>query len=192
MSSPAAAVPAPSTGLRAANFHWWPTALGILFALGQGLGVGGGFASIVIVCAVIYLFAAVTERPGFAWIGFAASIPLIGLAFVLKTQWPSLVAIAGLGVVLVLVGLARGSWRTAINRWQLGAAGVFGAIAIVSVVAPAPVTGILVVVGLIGHAVWDLVHHARNQVVSRRYSEFCAALDLALAVVVVVLLFVAR
>lgn len=174
------------------TFHWWPTALGVVFALAQGFGVGGGFASIVIVCAVIYLFAAVTARPGFAWVGFAISIPLVGLAFVLKSEWPSLAAIGGLGVVLVVVGLFRGTWRTAINRWQLLAAGVFGVIAVVAVLAPAPITGILIAVGLIGHGIWDLVHHARNQVVSRRYSEFCAALDFALAIIVVVLLFVVR
>ncbi len=54
--------------------------------------------------------------------------------------------------------------------------------------APAAVTGILIAIGLIGHGIWDLVHHARNEVVSRRYSEFCAALDFALAIIYVVLL----
>lgn len=179
-----------STGLR--SFHWWPTALGLVFALAQGFGVGGGFASIVIVCAVIYLFSAVTQRPGFAWLGFAASIPLVGLAFVLRNEWPSLIAIAGLGLVLVVAGLVRGTWRFPSYRRQLAGAAVFGAIAFTSVVVPPPVTGILIAIGLIGHGIWDLVHHARNEVVSRRYAEFCAALDFALAIIVTVLLFVAR
>ena len=110
----------------------------------------------------------------------------------LKNEWPSLVAIAGLGLVLVVVGLFRGTWRLPSNRWQLLAAAVFGAIAFTSVLVPPPITGILIAIGLIGHGIWDLVHHARNEVVSRRYSEFCAALDFALAIIVVVLLFVAR
>ena len=47
--------------------------------------------------------------------------------------------------------------------------------------------GILIAVGLAAHAVWDIVHHRRNAVVSRSYAEFCAVLDLTLAVVVILL-----
>ncbi len=96
-----------------------------------------GFAAIVIVCAVIYLLAAVTRRPGSAWIGFAASILLVGLSIFVDTQWPSVAAIGALGIVLFVIGLFRGTWRSAINRWQLVGAAVFGAIAVVSLVAPA-------------------------------------------------------
>jgi hypothetical protein len=176
-----------ATGLRTApGIHWWPTLLGVIAATGQAFGARTGFAAIVMVCAVIYLLAAVTARPWAAWIGFAASLPLVGLAVVLRTEWPSLVAIGLAGVVLAIVGVVRGTWRDRVNRYSLIAAPVFGVIAVVAALVPAVAVPV-VVVGLVAHAVWDVVHHRRGWVVASRYAEFCAALDLALAVLVVVL-----
>jgi len=173
-----------SSGLR-----WWPLALGVAVAAGQAFGAGRGFASIVLVCAVIYLFAAVTARPAFAWIGFAASLPLVGLAVLLRTETLSLALIGAAGIVLVIVGMMRGAWQRRINRIQLVAAAAFGAVAVVAVVAP-PVAGPLVIAGLLAHAAWDIVHHRRNAVVARPYAEFCAALDIALGILIAVLLLV--
>jgi hypothetical protein len=170
----------------APGIHWWPTLLGVAAATGQAFGARTGFAAIVMVCAVIYLLAAVTARPWAAWIGFAASLPLVGLAVVLRTEWPSLVAIGVAGIVLVVVGFVRGTWRDRVNRYQLIAAPVFGALAVVAALVPV-VAVPLIVVGLVAHAAWDVVHHRRRWVVAPQYAEFCAALDLVLAVLVVVL-----
>lgn len=62
----------------------------------------------------------------------------------------------------------------------------FGTVAILaaSLGDPIAITA-LVVVALLAHAAWDIWHHVRATVVSRPYAEFCAALDITLAVAVV-------
>ena len=174
--------PAHGSGIR-----WWPTLIGLAFALAVGLGVGGGFPAIVLVCAVIYLFAAVTARPGMAWLGFLVTSPAVAVGPLLDAEWLSLSIIGALGLVLVVIGLVRGTWNTPANRVQLLGVVVFGAVALGAYVVQPVLAGILIAVGLVAHAVWDIVHHRRNAVVSRTYAEFCAVLDLTLAVVVVLL-----
>ena len=174
--------PAHGSGIR-----WWPTLIGLAFALAVGLGVGGGFAAIVLVCAVIYLLAAVTARPGMAWLGFLVTGPAVAIGPILDAEWLSLSIIGAFGLVLVVIGLVRGTWKTAINALQLVGVVGFGAIALIAYLVQPVLAGILIAVGLAAHAVWDIVHHRRNVVVSRSYAEFCAVLDLTLAVVVILL-----
>ena len=42
-------------------------------------------------------------------------------------------------------------------------------------------------IGLLGHAAWDVYHHWNQKVVSRSMAEFCLVLDIALAVTIIVL-----
>jgi hypothetical protein len=187
MSDSSTTVSQPSIARRSAELHWWPTALGVVFALALALGFGTGFATIVMVCAVIYVFAAVAGRPGAAWIGFLASGPIVAVGLIFDAEWLALSITAVLCTVLIVIGLARGTWRTTVNRWQLLGVAVFGALAVVASVTSPLVAGILIAVGLIGHAAWDVAHHVRRAVVSRPYAEFCAVLDVTLAVAVIVL-----
>lgn len=172
------------------SIHWWSTALGAVFALATGLGLLRLAAPIVVVCALIYLLAAVVARRDAAWAGFAASLPLVGIAAIPGGAWVSLAVLGVAAVVLVVIGAVRGTWRTAINRAQLVAAAGFTAIAAVAIVTSPLVGGILIAIGLAAHGVWDIVHHRRNLVVTRPYAEFCAVLDLVLAAIVVVRLVV--
>jgi hypothetical protein len=187
MSESSTVVSRPPIRLRAVELHWWPTALGVVFALTLALGFGTGFATIVMVCAVIYVFAAVAGRPRAAWLGFLASGPVVAVGLVFDAEWLALSITAVLGLVLLIVGLARGTWRTAVNRWQLLGVAVFGALAVVASVTSPLVAGILIAAGLIAHAAWDVTHHVLRAVVSRPYAEFCAVLDVTLAVAVIVL-----
>jgi hypothetical protein len=187
MSESSTALSQPSIAPRSVELHWWPTALGLVFALALALGFGTGFTTIVLVCAVIYVFAAVVGRPGAAWIGFLASGPVVAVGLIFDAEWLALSIAAALGLVLFIVGLARGTWRTGVNRWQLLGVAVFGALAIVASVTSPLVAAILIAVGLIAHAAWDVTHHVLRAVVSRPYAEFCAVLDVTLAVAVIVL-----
>jgi hypothetical protein len=99
-------------------------------------------------------------------------------------EWLSLLINGGLAVALVMVGGGRGTWRVPINQWQIVAAAVFGGVAVTALVAAPLTAAMLVVGGLVAHAVWDVVHHVRGAVVSRPYAEFCAAFDLVLAAIV--------
>jgi hypothetical protein len=49
--------------------------------------------------------------------------------------------------------------------------------------------GMLVAIGLLGHAAWDAVHYLRDRVVTRSYAEFCAVLDLLVGGAVLFVLF---
>lgn len=170
-------------GGRSAGIRWWPSALGIV--AGIAVGVGGGLAAVIMVCAAIYVLAAVTGRPNSAWIGFAASFPLIGVGILLHRPLLSLAAIGLVCIALIAIGGARGSWRVARNRRQLFGVVAFSAIAITAALLEAPLaSGIVVVIGLLLHAAWDVWHHIRHSVVARPYAEFCAVLDLTLAILV--------
>ncbi len=169
---------------RLGTLRWWPILLGAGSAVGIGLGLGRGFAAIVMVCAVIYLFAAVAARPGSAWLAFLGTGPIVGIGAALRSEWLSLMIIGSLALLLIMVGIALGTWRIPINRWQIGATVVFSAIAVAGYLAAPQTAGILIAAGLVAHGSWDIVHHLRRVVVSRPYAEFCAALDLVLAAVV--------
>lgn len=136
------------------------------------------------VCAAIYVLAVVTARPHSAWIGFAASFPLIGLGVVLHDPRISLALIGLATVVLIVVGLARGTWKARPCRRQLIGMAVFGVIAVMAAAAAPLSAGIVLIVGLLGHAAWDVWHHIKREVVARPYAEFCAVLDFVLAVVI--------
>lgn len=169
-----------------AGIAWWPSALGLVAGIATALS--GNLPSIVMVCATIYVLAAVTGRPHSAWIGFAASFPLIGLGVVLHNPWVSLASIGVATAVLIAVGLARGTWKTRPYRRQLIGMAVFAVIAVAAAAAAPLAAGIVLIIGLLGHAAWDVWHHLRRAVVARPYAEFCAVLDFVLAVVIAVTL----
>ena len=165
--------------------RWWPSALGI--AAGVAIGIGGGLATVIMVCAAIYVLAAVTGRPNAAWIGFVASFPFVGVGIVFDQPLLSLTALGVACVVLIAIGFARGTWASSANRWQLLGIVAFSAIAVTAALLGAPLAaGIVVMAGLLLHGAWDVWHHVRNAVVARSYAEFCAVLDVVLAVVVAV------
>jgi hypothetical protein len=163
----------------------WPLGLGLVFAVVIGVVVGGGFATIVFVCGLMYLVAAVIGRPSVAWLAFLLSGPIVALGPVLRAEVLALAIVGALAVVFVIVGVARGTWRIPVNRWQIPVAVLCGAIAVAAYRATSPLVAAgLVAAGLVGHAVWDVLHHRRGVVVSRSYAEFCAAFDIGLAVIV--------
>jgi hypothetical protein len=164
---------------------WWPAALGVVAGIATGLTAG--LAAIVMVCAVIYVLAAVTGRPNSAWIGLAASFPFIGAGVVLHQPWVSLAGIGLAGIALIVLGFIRRVWGVPANRRQLIGVVVFSSIALVAALLGSPIAaGVIVIAGLLGHAAWDVWHHIRRSVVARPYAEFCAVLDLVLAIVVAV------
>lgn len=162
----------------------WPTIVGMAIAV--GVVFVGDLAAVVLVCAGIYLLAAVTDRPGSAWIGFAASVPLIGMGRLLQAPWLPIAAIAAIAVAVVALGVARHTWRRRENRRQLVAMLAFGVAAVLAATLDTSFATAVVVLALLAHAAWDVWHHATGAVVARSYAEFCAALDIALAAAVLV------
>ena len=165
-----------------------PAAAGVIAAI--VIGSQSGVGPVIMVCAAIYLFAAAIGRRWGAWVGFGASFAVITPGAILDAPWISLVALLAIQFVLVIIGLARGAWRTHANRLQLLGALVFGAIAVAATLGATPWAAIAAVIGLAAHGAWDVWHHRRDVVVMRSYAIFCAALDFGLAAIVLVALIV--
>ena len=171
----------------------WPTAAGLVFggAIAGAFAIGRAgeleMAQVLTAAAFVYLGAAALGRRGAAW-------PLFGVTFVLITigaivpGFDPLWAIAAMGTALVVWGLVRGRARPA---WGLpltaGAMVVAGAIAIAVALLGQPWAGLLVGLGLLGHAAWDAFHLRADRVVGRSLAEFCLVLDTVIGLAVIVL-----
>ncbi|TDC29861.1 hypothetical protein E1211_25270 [Micromonospora sp. 15K316] len=71
---------------------------------------------------------------------------------------------------------------------QLAGLAAWSALALVAVAAGGRTAAWLVALGWLAHAVWDVVHHRRGEVVPRGYAEWCAVLDAVLGVTIILAL----
>ncbi|MBW9094925.1 hypothetical protein JNB62_14625 [Microbacterium jejuense] len=166
----------------------WPAALGVLVAAGTAYGLGDArdAAPVVVASGLVYLAAGATGRRAAAWIAFAVTFALIGLdKFAAVDALPWLFALAAVLLTFGLVTRRTRPWWA--FPLQVAGMAAFGALAYVAVQLSPAVGGVLVGAALLGHAAWDLVHHRAHRVVDQRFAEFCAVLDVLVAVVVVVL-----
>jgi hypothetical protein len=174
-----------STGWRrwlGALLNRWPTALGIAVAAGSALDLETGleFAALTVLMAVIYLGAAVFDRPWTAWVVLFAGLPL---AFVLPaTSWTdrSMILLV-VGAVFAIVGVARGLLVKPVGL-PLQTVGMlaFGSAILVALYVDPGLGGKFVGITILGHGTWDAYHYLRNTVVQRSYAEFCAVVDVLL------------
>lgn len=166
----------------------WPTALAVVVTAGTAYGLGDArnAAPVVAASGLVYLAAAATGRRQMAWIGFAVTFVLIGLAkFVGFDAVPWLLGMAG---VLLVVGVVE---RRARPWWsfplQAAAMLVLGGIAFIALRSDPMLGGLLVAVALLGHAAWDIYHHRTDRVVNRSLAQFCAVLDILVAALVAIM-----
>jgi hypothetical protein len=122
-----------------------------------------------------------------------------------KKRWPTAAGILTVPVLL-LVGwiddivdgvvvaqvlyLAWGVTRHASGRpgrlaLQVIGVLIFGALNLYALDQDEPLVRYLLAAGWLGHAAWDVVHYRANEVVPRWWSEWCIALDVLLAVILV-------
>ena len=176
--------------------HRWPTALGIAIAALTAFGPRidaeevSFLSALVVLMPLVYVGAAIVDRRRFAWVVLLAGITPLVLIEVLDlgiNLHPAFL-LAALG--FLTLAAARGRLRGP-SGVPLQAAGmlVFGAGMLVALYAEPVLGGILVAIGLIGHAAWDAFHYARDRVVARTYAEFCAVVDLLVGAAVLFVLF---
>lgn len=168
-----------------------PSALGVVVAVGTGVGIGGAaqVAPVVAASGFVYLAAAALGRPGAAWPAFGVSFVLIAAGRVVDGRGADGAAptwlMLGLAAVLAVYGLVRGRGRPA---WglplQAAAMAVLGAVALAGARVSPTGAGLLVAGALLAHAAWDVRHHRGGRVVARSMAEFCAVLDVVLALLV--------
>lgn len=196
--SPSATLSAPSPTSSAprpvlAIARRWPAALGLAFAAFNLATDDPRSVTAVLLVLVLattgYVVIAVLVRPRWSWPVLAVLVVLVVTAR-LAGAGPVVELAAMTAVVLgaVGVGAVRGTFsRPGAYRWQPFAAVGFMALGLGALWLSPEAGRVLVAAGLIGHAVWDLVHWHRHEVVSRSLAEWCGALDLALGVGVLAL-----
>lgn len=180
--------PQAQPGVHASRGLWrrWPSALGLAVAvplLATGVADRDMLAVGVTVAAFCYLAAAALGRPWVAWAGIVgATLVIVGSEMVGLVWWAGL-GLTGLG--LVAFGLRRGAPRQALTQ---GAALLgFGALALVALALDPRAGLVLAGLTLASHAVWDAVHHRRNEVVPRSLAEACMLFDVVLGLGCIVL-----
>jgi hypothetical protein len=85
---------------------------------------------------------------------------------------------------LLLCQAAYLFWGRRAPQLQLAVFGVYVVLAAAVIVVSPSLGVLLIALGWGAHAVWDLVHHVRNAVVPRWWSEFCGVFDLVVAVTI--------
>jgi hypothetical protein len=177
--------------------HRWPTALGVAVAAltAFDLRIDGETVSflsaLVVLMPLVYVGAAVVDRRRFAWVVLLAAITPLVLTKVLDSGINLHPAFLLAALAFLALGAARGRLRGP-GGLPLQAAGmlVFGGGMLVALYVEPVFGGMLVAVGLLGHAAWDAVHYVRNRVVTRSYAEFCAVVDLLVGAAVLFVLVV--
>ncbi|WP_067831866.1 hypothetical protein [Actinomadura kijaniata] len=167
----------------------WPSALGLATAA-LALAAdpdGPGIAVAVFVAALCYLGAAALGRRWVAWAGVPAGALVAVLTEAAGLPNPTrLVIAAAIALALVVAGVLGGVPRPALAAQTAALVGYGGLAAVASLAAPRVALALAGVV-LACHAVWDVVHHRRDQVVPRSLAEYCIVLDVPLGVGAVVL-----
>jgi hypothetical protein len=72
-------------------------------------------------------------------------------------------------------------WGRRAPRVQLVVFSLYATLAVAVIMVSSSAGVLLIAFGWGAHAVWDLVHHVRNAVVPRWWSEFCGVFDLVIA-----------
>ena len=163
-------------------WHRWPSVLwprGRSPATGDRRGSGHGRDRPLRVALLCYLGAAALARPWIAWAGIIGGSLVVFASELVGLVWWTGIGVAALA--LLVAGLLGRASRPALTAQTVALLG-YGGLAVAALYF-APRLGLaLAGVALASHAVWDLIHYRRNQVVPRSLAEFCMLLDVPLGV----------
>lgn len=192
MAQAAAPRVAAGAGRRRALGHW-PVLVGAatcaLIALDLVDGVE--LAKVLAGSAVVYLGAAAGGSRRWAWPVFAVTALVIVGCDIAAPDFEAAWAVLGLAVLLAGYGLAGRARRHPPARRPLTVQGAamlaFAAISVAALAVSTTAGSILVALGLLAHAGWDVYHYRARTVVASSLAEFCMVLDTGLAAVIVAL-----
>lgn len=175
----------------------WPTALALVFIAGVIAVIAllnreaALFGPSVATMAGIYLMAYADGRPWTAWVAFVVlSVVVTVLQVLAQTDLLDVDPGISMTVVLVLLWLWAVARRrfTAVAMFSVQTAGMvgFGAITLLCAAAEPRLGAALAGIGFLAHGMWDAYHFKANKVVNRQWSEFCAVIDFATGVALIV------
>lgn len=157
----------------------WPLALGLLIAAVTFVDDldRDAVASTVALAALCYLAAAATGLTWTAWAVIPIAVVWVRVSDAVGVPW--WIGLAALCLVALTVGLLRSADDPRLWR-QVAAAIAVGVLAGVAL-RTAPTVGLAVAgLTLAAHALWDVLHLRRREVVSPALAWFCIALDIPL------------
>lgn len=164
----------------------WPTLLGV--GLGADVFLGEvtaatthGYGVLVMLMPLLYVVVAVLRQRRASWPVFGV---LVGLFVLLRLQdrvEPAVVVLAA-ALAATIWGVGHGRHREPDFRLQLAGMVGFAAVAVAGLAVHPELGRYLVAAGMLAHGVWDLAHLAADRTVSRSYAEWCGALDVTVAV----------
>ncbi|MFI1486205.1 hypothetical protein [Streptomyces sp. NPDC020747] len=173
----------------------WPTALAVALVIlttaggsGELADIVGAFGDALPLLPLLYVVIHQIGRPHVTWpvlgAGVAAMVALGAQDVV--SQPVALVAIA---LAVLVWGAVRGTphGRAAFGVQAAGAF-AFGALALVGLAVDPDLGRYLVAAGWFFHGVWDFVHLRLDKVVARSFAEWCAVVDVLVAVHLLLLL----
>lgn len=190
-SAPPAAQSQDRDSSRRSWTHWWPTALGLAFAVfslvtDDPADVTGALVTLVIPTAA-YATIAASGRSRWSW-------PILGLLVVgylaasaLGDAGVPLLAAVTAAALLAGALLLRWGGPPREMRWQAAAAIVFLASAWAAQLAAPDLARVALALLLLVHGAWDVHHWRRDVIVSRSLSQWCAALDITLGLGILLL-----
>jgi hypothetical protein len=169
----------------------WPVLVGLAACalITLDLVAGVELAKVLAGSAVVYLGAAAAGSRRAAWPVFALTVLVIVGCDIVAPDFEAAWAVLGLAVLLAGYGLAGRARHHAPPRRPVTVQGVamlaFAAIAVTALYVSVTAGSILVALGLLAHAGWDVHHYRARTVVATSLAEFCLILDTGLAVVII-------
>ncbi|MFE1595045.1 hypothetical protein [Nocardia sp. NPDC058705] len=177
--------------------HWlgklverWPTVLGLATVAALGAGVAGDadneLGDILLMLPLLYLIVAKLRRPASTWpvvIGLLVLATVVSKFDIVRTGY----VFAAIALILLVWAAVDGQLGRGedFTIQALGMAG-FGALAVVSIVADPEIGRYVLAACWLLHGVWDFVHLRLNRTVARSFAEWCAVVDVLVAVALVV------
>jgi hypothetical protein len=164
----------------------WPTWLAIgMSALTLGAGGSddgvGGLSEALLLLPLLYLIVGVMQRREASWAVLAVLLATMVALRVQDVVAPS-EALVTVALIVLVWGALRGRLHLPLFRLQvLGMAG-FGALALGGLAVDPDLGRYLVAAGWFLHGIWDLLHLRADKVVSRSFAEWCAVIDILIAV----------
>jgi hypothetical protein len=167
----------------------WPTLLAVALVADNLFGEVTDaatlrFAEAMLLLPLLYVVLAVVRRRAATWpvlVGLLALFVGLQLHDAVPTV-PTVPVLLAVALGASLWGVGHQLHREGDFRRQLAGMAGFGALAVTALLVDPDLTRYLVAAGWFAHGVWDAVHLVRNRVVARSFAEWCAVVDVTIAV----------
>ena len=164
----------------------WPTVLAAGLAVAN---LGGGesddavqaLADVLLLLPLLYLIVAAMRRRRASWPVLVVLVAAMIALWAVDVVAPSAVVVA-VALLVLVVGAVRGQLASGTFRLQAWGMLGFGAVALAGLAVDPDLGRYVVAAGWFGHGIWDLVHLRADKVVSRSYAEWCAVVDVLIAI----------